>query len=30
MREGWVTADEPERLAYLTEIESVEWDAFNA
>jgi len=28
MREVWVAADKPERLAYLTEIENVEWDAF--
>ncbi len=30
MREVWVAADKPERLAYLTRIESVEWDAFTA
>lgn len=30
MHDVWVAADEPGRLAYLTEIESVEWDTFNA
>jgi hypothetical protein len=30
MREVWVAVDEPDRLAYLTKIENVEWDAFTA
>lgn len=30
IREVWVAADKPERLAYLRKIESVEWDSFNA
>ncbi|PPK65025.1 hypothetical protein V5P93_004230 [Actinokineospora auranticolor] len=29
-REVWVAADKPARLAYLTKIENLEWDAFTA
>jgi hypothetical protein len=30
MREVWVAGHEPECLAYLKEVEEVDWDAFNA